>query len=382
MKHSVIVLKGKDAYQTTREALGQLRLPELKRKRVLIKPNAARLALPGQGITTHPSVLEALIDQLREWGSSEITIGESCIFGVSADEAFQATGMKAISERKRVQLIDLDRFKPMVITIKKGIVKKIRVSSALKEFDFVFSVPLMNTLMHTGVTLSLKNMKGLLWRKEKARLHHLLCAERLKNGDKELDLAISEMASVLFPHLAIIDGTVGMEGMGPAYGKSKKVGVIVAGRNALSVDAIATRLMGFDPSRIPHLRLCAERGLGEIRLGQISVRPADYLKWESPFEPPPSELAIPFPGVKVHDQGSCSGCLSTLLIFLRNYLPKLSGFCLEDGKIHVGIGRHLNLFPKGTILIGNCTSSMRKEGVFAQGCPPVASEIWKVLSQQ
>ena len=78
--------------------------------------------------------------------------------------------------------------------------------------------------MHTQVTLSLKNMKGVLWRREKARFHHLRCDEKIKKGYRELDIAISEMASVLFPQFAIIDGTVGMEGMGPAYGTTKRHG--------------------------------------------------------------------------------------------------------------------------------------------------------------
>ncbi len=146
----------------------------------------------------------------------------------------------------------------------------------------------MKTHMHTQVTLSLKNMKGLLWRREKARFHQLRFDETITKGHKELDMAISEMASVLFPDLAIIDGTVGMEGMGPAYGTPKKMGIIVVGNNPLSADAVATRLMGFDPEKVPHLKLSAEKGLGEIQLKKVSIQPEDYLKWEAPFDPPPS----------------------------------------------------------------------------------------------
>ena len=138
--------------------------------------------------------------------------------------------------------------------------------------------------------------------------------------------------------------------------------------------------MGFDPEEIPHLQLSAEKGLGEIRLKNVSIRPEDYLKWESPFSPPPSQLTLPFPDVVVHDEGSCSACLSTLLVFLQNYASQLSGYRLEGGKVHVGIGRYLNDLPKGTILIGNCASKMKRQGVFVQGCPPVASEIWHCLS--
>jgi hypothetical protein len=195
-----------------------------------------------------------------------------------------------------------------------------------------------------------------------------------------LDIAISEMASVLSPHLAIIDGTMGMEGMGPAYGRRKEMGVIIAGNPALSADAVAARLMGFNPEAIPHLKLSAEKGLGEVRWRRISVEPKDFLKWKIPFTPPPSRLSIPYPDVRVSDEGSCSACLSTLLVFLNDYHSQLTDYHLPDGKIHMAIGKNVNGCPRGTLLIGNCTSKMKRRGIFVQGCPPVASHIWETLS--
>ena len=381
MKSIVVVLKGKDPFRTTERVLQAFPLPDLKGKNVLIKPNAARLAFPGEGVTTHPSVVAATIKHLKKQGAGRIVIGESCIFGVEAQEAFRVTGMKEVSEKNRVELLDLDQGTPMEITIPGGkVIKKIKVPALLKEFDFIISIPVMKTHMHTRVTLSLKNMKGLLWRREKARFHHLRYDPRVTKGHKELDIAISEMASVLFPHLAIIDGTVGMEGMGPAYGRRKKMGVIIAGNDALSADAVAARLMGFNPLAIPHLKLSAEKGLGEVRRRGMSVEPKDYLKWEIPFALPPSRLSIPYPDVMVYDEGSCSACLSTLLVFLNDYHSRLTDYHLPDGKIHMAIGKNLNHCSKGTLLIGNCTSKMKRTGIFVQGCPPVASNIWETLS--
>ena len=53
----VMVSKGKDPHRTTKRILQGFPLPDLKGKSVLIKPNAARLASPGDGVTTHPSIL-------------------------------------------------------------------------------------------------------------------------------------------------------------------------------------------------------------------------------------------------------------------------------------------------------------------------------------
>jgi uncharacterized protein (DUF362 family) len=338
---------------------------------------------PGEGVTTHPLVVSAAIDHLKERGVKEIAVGEGFIFGVDGQEAFKRTGLKEISEKKKVKILDMDRFDPMEKAIPDGrLLKKVKVSSALNDFDWVISIPVMKTHMHTQVTLSIKNMKGLLWRREKARLHQLRSDESIGRGHKALDLAISEMATILMPDLAIIDGTVGMEGMGPAYGRQKEMGTILVSDHALSADAVASRLMGFNPESIPHLKLCSEMGMGEIQLQKISIKPKDYLKWENPFEPPPSTLSIPFPDVIVHDEGSCSACLSTLLVFLREYHAQLEDYHLKDRNIHIGIGKHLKTFPEGTILIGNCTMRMKRRGIFIKGCPPVSSQVMKTLSRK
>jgi uncharacterized protein (DUF362 family) len=383
MGSKVIVLKGRDPYRTTKKALQQFPLPDVKEKRVLVKPNAARLAFPGEGVTTHPGVVEAAIDHLKERGAGEIAIGESCIFGVDPEQAFRATGMREISEKKRIELIDLDRGSPMEIKIPEGkILRKIRVPAILKKFDFIVSIPVMKTHMHTRVTLSIKNMKGLLWRREKAKLHQLQWNRKVAQGDKALDMAISDMATVLFPDLAIIDGTTGLEGMGPAYGRKKEAGIVVLSNNPVSADAVAARLMGLRPEEVPHLRSLSERGLGEIECSNISIKPEDFMKWETRFELPPSKLTFSFPDVAVHDEGSCSACLSTLFVLLHRYQDELKAHRLGDDKIHLGIGKHLSNVPNGTILIGNCTHQMKKRGIFVRGCPPVSSEVMRSLQSK
>ena len=379
----VSVAKGDDPYQTASELLSRFPMSDLAGKKVLIKPNAARMAAAGEGVTTNPQVVAAIIDFLKKRKAREIIIGESCIFGVEASAAFRKTGLDEVAKEKNVSLIDLDRLDPMEIRISRGrLLKKIKVSSILNKVDLIVSVPVMKTHMHTRVTLGIKNMKGLLWKREKARFHHLAANPEIIKGEKELDVAIAEMATGLAPHLAVIDGMVGMEGMGPGYGRAKKMGVVVASESALAADVVAARLMGFDPREIPHLRLCHELGLGEIFLDRISVDPPDFLRWEDPFEPPPARISISYPDVVVYDHGSCSACLSTLMVFLQGQRRRLDDYRLPDDKFHVGIGKYLQEFPEGTVLLGNCTQKFKDRGVFIQGCPPISSQILETLHRR
>lgn len=378
----VSVAKGDDPYRTASELLSRFPIPDLEGKSVLIKPNAARMAAPGEGATTDPGVVAAIVDWLKRMRARNIIIGESCILGVEATAAFRKTGLEVVAREKNVSLLDLDRLDPTEIRIPRGkLLKKVKVSSIVKKVDLIVSVPVMKTHMHTRVTLGIKNMKGLLWKREKARFHHLAPNPNAVHAEKELDVAIAEMATGLVPHLVVIDGMVGMEGMGPGYGKAKKMGVVVASANALAADAVASRLMGFDPREIPHLRLCHEFGLGEILLDRISVDPPDFIRWEDPFEPPPAKISISYPDVAVYDRGSCSACLSTLMVFLKEHRHRLDEYRLQDHKFHVGIGKYLQEIPEGTVLLGNCTQKFRGGGKFVQGCPPIASQILETLQR-
>ncbi|UCE47712.1 MAG: DUF362 domain-containing protein, partial [Phycisphaerales bacterium] len=243
----------------------------------------------------------------------------------------------------------------------------------IAEYDIVVSIPVMKTHMHTGVTLSVKNMKGCLWRKAKVDFHML--PQSPESKEKPLDTAIADMSSVLRPHLSIIDGTIGMEGLGPSAGKPKLLDVVLVGTDAYATDAVACEIMGIAALDVPHLRLGAERGYGVIDLDSIEVSPEDWENVKNPFARPPDQLSLEFSGFNILDEQSCSACQSTLLMFLRRYGKQLREQVSDDKDIVVAIGKGHEELPSGAMCVGNCTAKHRNCGVFVSGCPPVASEI-------
>ena len=255
---SVAVAHGAGPYANTRRALEAIDLSPARGRRVLLKPNAGRVAAPESGITTHPQVVAAAIDALREAGA-RVAVGESPIVGVNTHEAFEATGIASVAAQRDCPLIDMDRRRFVEVALPEGqVIHSLRVCPEVLEFDLIVSVPVMKTHMHTGVTLSVKNMKGCLWRRSKVELHMLPPIDAV--DCKPIDVAIADMSSVLRPHLAVVDGTVGMEGLGPSAGQAKPLDVVVAGADAFAADAVACRLMGVEGERIAHLRIGAERG--------------------------------------------------------------------------------------------------------------------------
>jgi len=193
--------------------------------------------------------------------------------------------------------------------------------------------------------------------------------------DKPLDIAIADMSSVLHPHLSIIDGTIGMEGLGPSAGKPKSLGAVIIGVDAFATDSIACAVMGIRAHDIPHLWMGSQRGYGVIDLDSIAVYPQNWRDVQSSFAPPPEELSLEFTGFTVLDKQSCSACQSTLLMFLREYGQQLRDDTSDDKDITIAIGKGHEELPINTLCVGNCTAKHKKCRKFVSGCPPVSSEI-------
>ncbi len=374
----VQVVRNDDPYDAAAAALAAFDLSPAAGRRVLLKPNAGRIAAAGDGVTTHPRVVAAAIDAFRGAGA-EVSVGESPITGVNTMEAFEATGIGAVSRERDCPLIDMDARPCVEVALPEGeAIRQLKVCPEVLEHDIVVSIPVMKMHMHTVVTLAVKNMKGCLWRRSKVELHMLPPAQ---DGDvRSLDIAIADMAGVLCPHFSLIDGTVGMEGLGPSAGTAKPLGVVVAGVDAFAADAVACRLMGRDAAGVPHLRIGAGRGCGVIDVERIAVSPDNWMSFADPFEAAPRNLSIEFPEVTIHDSQSCSACQSTLLLFLRRYGHELREYFPDGEEIHIAIGKGHETLPPGTVCVGNCTACHREVGTFVPGCPPVGSAIRRAVS--
>jgi uncharacterized protein (DUF362 family) len=127
------------------------------------------------------------------------------------------------------------------------------------------SMPKVKTHHWAGVTLSMKNLFGIMpgiyygWPKNVFHLHGIA-------------QSICDINAAWPPHFAIVDGIIGMEGDGPIMGEAKSAGMIIMGRSAPAVDATRARVMGIDPEKIGHLRIAAGLKLGVIDSRGIDQR--------------------------------------------------------------------------------------------------------------
>ncbi|MFC2048940.1 DUF362 domain-containing protein [Elusimicrobiota bacterium] len=260
--NKVIVKQGKNGYRLVMESLAglDLSISAIKNKRILIKPNAGRMVGAGTGINTSPEVVAGVIDYFLNSGINNIMIGESPILGVRALEALEECGIAEVARKRDIPLIDLDKEEPVIVDISDGeVIKTLKICRKVIEADYVVSVPVMKTHMHTQVSLGIKNLKGCLYKREKVKLHQLSFSDDKEYFGKPLDYAIADMSIVLKPDLTVIDGTIGQEGLGPSAGNPIKTGLVVSSEDCLSADTTAALLMGYELSEIAHLKLISEK---------------------------------------------------------------------------------------------------------------------------
>jgi len=127
----------------------------------------------------------------------------------------------------------------------------------------IVHLPTVKTHGHAVMTGSVKNSFGGLLREVRHYAHKYM---------HEVLVDLLYMQRELHPAVfTVMDGTVAGDGAGPRTMIPRVKNLLLAASDSVAIDAIAARLMGFDPMSIPFLRMAHERGLGIADPKQIEL---------------------------------------------------------------------------------------------------------------
>jgi len=214
-------------------------LNSVQDKRVLLKPNMLGGYPPSRGITTNPDFIFATAKIFKEAGA-DVVVGDSTNGVHMPEKALQITGIMDAIERAGVQSIS---FEASGSENRNGLM----ISKAPLDADFVINLPKFKTHSLTVLTVAVKNLYGCVNGMQKADLH------RRHSDIKDFSKTVVRIAESVRPNLNIVDAITAMEGNGPASGKLKDLGCIIAGRNMHSVDAACCRIIKLDPLKVDTL---------------------------------------------------------------------------------------------------------------------------------
>ena len=271
------------------QALQEFALP-VKDMAVLLKPNFVEPD-PRDIINTHPAVVAAAREAFLRLGARSVRVAEGPAHERDSEAIVETIRLRDFLGPLHDLFVDLnlDEVHPVNLRTRASRLKQLYFPRTVLEADYIVSLPKLKTHHWAGVTLSLKNMFGIVpgccygWPKNV--LHWA-----------GITPSILDINSTVRPDFAIVDGILGMEGNGPLQGSAKSSGVLILGDDPVAVDATCVRVMGLQPERIDYL---AKAGalLGHVRVEKIRQLGESVASVRTPFavipafqrlvEPPP-----------------------------------------------------------------------------------------------
>jgi uncharacterized protein (DUF362 family) len=237
---------------------------EVKGKRILLKPNLVETSSGAIHINTHPLVMRGAVEAFLRLGADTVMVAEGPGHRRDTLDVLDESGLADVLWEDRIKFHDLNYLTGYTVKNTGGMTRlsTLTFPGIFQGVDWIVSMAKMKTHHWAGVTLSMKNlfgvMPGIYYGWPKNVLHHA-----------GIENSILDINATLKPHFAIVDGIVGMEGDGPIMGTPRHAGVVVMGRNLPAVDATAARVMGINPHKIKYLSK-ADDWLGPI--GELYIR--------------------------------------------------------------------------------------------------------------
>ncbi len=232
--------------------------------------------LPMPGANTTPWQLEGVIKALKSSGFGDIvavenktvvtrpTFGEKNNkfdivyekYGIPVKFNFRETDMKWVSYKPKAKMLALDKVYPDRIY--------------LPDFFFgknIIHLPTVKCHIYTTTTGSMKNAFGGLLNTNRHMTHSWIheTLVDLLNIQKEIHSGI----------FAVMDGTTAGNGPGPRTLIPVRTDYMLASSDQVAIDAVAAKMMGFDPLSIKYIALAHEQGLGCGNTGDIELTGED-----------------------------------------------------------------------------------------------------------
>jgi uncharacterized protein (DUF362 family) len=337
---------------------------------VLINPNlTAALTKREQAVITLPEVTHAVADIVKSAKARPI-IAESSMVGLETERVISDSGYQQLREIG-YEVLDLKKEKPTMIPVRKGkIFKEIQSYKLVKDVDVIISVPKLKTHDQAELTLSIKNLKGLLTDKYMRKFHEL-----------GVFMGCVDWFSVLKPKLAVVDGIYCQEGVGPVFGKPVEMDLIVAGYDLVAVDAVCGYITGFEPDDVPITAEAARRRLGMVRRKDIEIIGKPIESVSRRFMRVVEDERLEIEGANILYGGvACSGCRIGIMSSLFDMKEANQLVYLEDTTIVAGnpeIPEHIR--EASIVTVGQCVPCEKRSKRHVIGCPPKNANIVEAI---
>lgn len=356
--NQIYVKSGTDFKEMTIDLLKQCNLAGLildREKQIGIKPNLVSPSDASLGGTTHPQIVEGIIEYLQERGFQKIVMLEGSWVGDKTSEACRVCGYDRVSDKYKVPFWDT---KMDSCFSKDCAGLKLNICECVKKIDFLINVPVLKGHCQTKITCALKNMKGLLPDKEKRRFHAM-----------GLHKPIAHLNTGVHQDFILVDNICGdldfEDGGNPVV-----MNRIIAGRDPVLIDSLVCDMLHYQIHEVPYIVLAEKLGVGSSDLSRAEII---YCDEQSGRTMPRSRKVVELQDA-VDEVESCSACYGYLIPALE--LLKKDGLLEKlDTRICIGQGFREKT---GRLGVGACTCQFQ---YYVKGCPPTENQIYDYLKE-
>jgi len=249
-------VKGKDHRNVVREAVRALGgMSEFVKKGsiVVVKPNMSWDRTPGQAANTNPVIVEEVVRMCIEAGASKVKVFDRCCS--NAARAYKNSGVADAARKAGADVFHLDDWNFVKASFSyESPMHDWPVYRDAITADCFINLPVLKHHSLTGLTLSMKNLMGVLGG-DRGRIHW--------NISKKL----AHITDFISPDLNIMDATRVLARNGPSGGSPEDVKIydtVIAGTDPVLVDSESARLVGYAPLDIGYIRVASQMGLGSV----------------------------------------------------------------------------------------------------------------------
>ncbi len=230
--------------------------------RIGVKANLVAAMGPDAAATTHPALVKALVDIIKERGASPV-VGDSpggLYNAVFLNRVYAASGMNGagvpLNHDYSTREIELPEAK---------LCKSATVTGWLLDCDGIINFAKLKSHGMMGLSAAAKNLFGSIPGTMKPEYHF-----RFPNPADFADMLV-DLDEFWKPRLHLVDAVAAMEGNGPTAGSPKAVGCLLAGENPHRIDLLCAKLIGLEPGTVPTLRAAQARGLCPETPEELSI---------------------------------------------------------------------------------------------------------------
>src|SRR5436309_5641693 len=212
---------------------------DVRGKSVLLKPNIVEY-IPGRPVNTDAHLVGAAAEAFLRLDAASVTVGEGPGHHRDTDLLLYETGLDDQLAHRKIVFVDLNRDELIKTKLQANYsgLGYLWLPRTVLASDFIVSMPKVKTHHCTGVTLSMKNMFGIVPGSRSGGPKNVL-------HWAEIHESILDICATVPPHFVIADAIVAMEGDGPLNGTPKKLETILLADDPVAADSALARMLGF-----------------------------------------------------------------------------------------------------------------------------------------